>query len=198
MASIAACTAGKAPSNDPDRSMTKDMSTSRRVAVAPADTVRVSNLAMRMKVVGSVAVEDTVMMWEPSEPISNFSPGGFRRELTPRKPGGKFALKMLLATAVAVAESAVMFRAAARAAASTAFARATRTRYPRPRSMASPVHSRIGTRKMPTYTRAMPFSLASSTLSMVIRLSPRAHPRVALRSTRPSRGCWGAGRPRAA
>src|SRR5207249_2628123 len=33
----AACTAGKAPNNDPDRSMTKDMSTSRRVAVASAD-----------------------------------------------------------------------------------------------------------------------------------------------------------------
>src|SRR5881409_595191 len=38
----AACTAGKAPSNDPDRSMTKDMSTSRRVAVASADTLTVS------------------------------------------------------------------------------------------------------------------------------------------------------------
>ena len=178
--------------------MTKDRSTSRRVACALAATVRLSGPAMRMKVVGTVADEDTVMMWDPSEPTVVVTWGGFSTELTPRKPAGKFALKMLLAARSACEESAAMFRAAARAAASTALARATRTRYPRPRSTASPVHARSGTRNTAMYTRAMPFSRAWSVLSMVMRFSPRARPRVPLRSTRPSRGCRGAGRPRAA
>src|SRR5438046_10272162 len=77
--------------------MTKDMSTSRRVACALAATVRLSGPAMRMKVVGTVADEDTVMMWDPSEPTVVVTWGGFSTELTPRKPAGKFALKMLLA-----------------------------------------------------------------------------------------------------
>src|SRR6266404_5378286 len=65
----AATTAGKAPVNDLDWSMTKDMSTSRRVACALAATVRLSNLARRMKVVGRVASELTLMTWAPSGPI---------------------------------------------------------------------------------------------------------------------------------
>ena len=108
--------------------MTKDMSTSRRVACALAATLRLSGPAMRMKVVGTVADDATVMMWDPSEPTVMISWGGFWTELTPRKPAGKFALKMLLAARCACEESAAMFRAAARAAASTALARATRTR----------------------------------------------------------------------
>ena len=60
---FAACfTWGNSPFNDPERSRTKDMSTSRRVACALAATVRVSKLAMRMKVVGIVAFEETWMM----------------------------------------------------------------------------------------------------------------------------------------
>src|SRR6266481_5814081 len=78
---------------------------------------------------------------------------------------------MLLPARCACDESAVMFRAAASAAASTAFASVARTRYPRPRSTASPVHRRSGTRNIPTYTRAMPFSRAWSALSMFMRFT---------------------------
>src|SRR5207244_12021028 len=115
----------------------------RRVAVAAAATSRLSRPARRMKVVGTMAVEDTVMMWEPSEPklVRMSGPLGF----APRKPSGKFAWKMLSATRLACEESAaVMLWAAARAAASTAFARVARTRYPRPRSTARAVQRRTG------------------------------------------------------
>ena len=161
--------------------MTKAISTSRRVAVAVAATRRLSRPARRMKVVGTMAVEATVMMWEPSEPklVCMSGPLGF----TPRKPSGKFAWKMLSATRCACEESAaVMLWAAARAAASTAFARFARTRYPRPRSTASPVQSRSGTRNTPTYTRAMPFSRARPPVSMVMRFTSCA-PARSLRST---------------
>src|SRR5947208_15590859 len=88
----AATTWEKDPDNDRDRSMTKDMSTSRRVACALARTVRLSKLARRMKVVGRVASDATSMTWEASGPIVMFRMGLLG--VTPRKPGGKFTSKM--------------------------------------------------------------------------------------------------------
>ena len=186
----AACTPSTEFDNDPDRSRTRAISTTRRVATPAAATSRLSRPARRMKIVGTVATAVTSMMWEPSGPMVGGCRSGSLR-VAPRKPGGKFTSKMRVATVChCEGSAAVILRAASSAAASTALARVARTRYPRPRSMASPVQMRSGTRNTPTYTRAMPFSRARSAVSMVMRCTSSAFSR-ALRRTRPSRDCRG-------